>query len=316
MDDVYVDHLSYALGDEERTVEATGTGGRLVSGAAALAEAGFRKHHVCKPETTAYDLARRAVEPLRPHLTGVGAIIYATCLPLNGNVGNPDRFRETRDVKHLMDFPASRLQAEFGLDKAVVIGLNQQACTSMLGSMRLARMALAAEPDLGRILIVSADRFPEGANYEQAYNLISDGAAACIASLEAHGYKLLAAHGVTNGALSTASDDETVGSYFGYTHRVIRETLERAKLTMDKIDWVIPQNTSKKAWQILARLLRFDFERCWFGSLEDVGHVISQDNMINLRYLERAEKVSKGQRLLLFMAGFGLNWQCVILERV
>ena len=316
MREVYVDHLSYALGDEERTLEAAAAAGRLVSGAAALEEAGFRRHWCCKPDATAYDLARRAVEPIRGALEGVGAIIYATCLPLNGNVGAPERFRETRDVKHLMDFPASRLQAEFGLDGAFVMGLNQQACTSMLGSMRLARMALATEPEIGKVLIVSADRFPAGATYEQAYNLISDGAAACVASLEPGGYRILAAHQVTNGALSAASDDETVGTYFSYAHRVIRETLAKAGLRMDQVDWVIPQNTSKKAWQILARLLKFDFERCWFGSLEDVGHVISQDNMINLRHLERAGKIAPGQKLLLFMAGFGLNWQAVVLERV
>src|SRR5690606_39577843 len=60
----------------------------------------------------------------------------------------------------------------------LAIGLGQQACTSMLGSLRIARALLRDEPELGRILCVSADRFPDGAEHEQAYNLISDGAAA------------------------------------------------------------------------------------------------------------------------------------------
>ena len=32
--------------------------------------------------------------------------------------------------------------------------------------------------------------------------------------------------------------------------------------------------------------------------------------------LEKENKVRRGDKLLLFMAGFGLNWQAVILEKV
>jgi 3-oxoacyl-[acyl-carrier-protein] synthase-3 len=127
---------------------------------------------------------------------------------------------------------------------------------------------------------------------------------------------VIAAHQITNGALSKASDDETVGSYFSYTHRVIEETLTKARLDMNEIDWVVPQNTSYKAWQILSRLLRFDFERVYFPTLEKIGHVISGDNIINLKQLADEEKIKPGERALLMMAGYGLNWQCVILEKV
>lgn len=315
--EAYVDHVAFALGEEERKIAASSKAGDLVSDLEALQDAGFQRHWTCKSGTTAYDLARRAVEQIpREALDRVGAIVYATCLPLNGNLGDPARYAETRDVKHLMDFPASRLQADLSLDRAFVLGLNQQACTSMLGSLRLARWALMDEPEIGAVLCVSADRFPANAVYEQAYNLISDGAAACVVSLAPVGYRVVACHQATNGAMATADDDETVGSYFSYAHRVIKETLAKAKIGMDRIAWVVPQNTSDKAWRILAKILRFDFERVYQGSLADVGHVISQDNMINLVSLEKTGRLKSGDHLLLFMAGFGLNWQCVILEKV
>ncbi len=214
-----------------------------------------------------------------------------------------------------MDFPASHLQADFGLDRAFVIGLNQQACTGVLGSLRLARMLLTAEPHIERVLCVTSDRFPEGALYEQAYNLISDGAVACVVNNAPGAFRLLACHAITNGAMAQASDDETVGSYFNYTYRVINETLAIAGLGMHNIDWVVPQNTNRKAWQILARLLRFDYERVYFSTLSTVGHLISGDNIINLSALIDEQRIRPGQRLLLFMAGYGLNWQCVILEK-
>lgn len=316
MTDVFVHDFALALGQHEHTVEESVAAGRTHTAAPALREAGFRRHRVCGPEESAYDLARRAVTPIAGAAADAGAIIYATCLPLNGNIGDEARFRATRDVKHLMDFPVSHLQADFGLDRAAAIGLGQQACTSMLGSMRLARALLRDEPELGRILCVSADRFPAGAEHEQAYNLISDGAAACVVSLAPRGYRIVACHQLTNGALAQATDDETVGTYFSYTARLLRETLAKAGLGPGQIDWVVPQNTHAKAWTILARLLGLDERHVFFRTIGDIGHVISADNVANLMALEREVALPSGTRLLLPMAGFGLNWQAVILEKV
>ena len=44
------------------------------------------------------------------------------------------------------------------------------------------------------------------------------------------------------------------------------------------------------------------------------GHVIAADNMINLAELQASGRLRAGDLLLLAMAGFGMNWQCVILE--
>jgi 3-oxoacyl-[acyl-carrier-protein] synthase-3 len=314
--DVFVHDFAFALGDESADVVEAEARGRIRTAASALRAVGFRSHHVCRDDTTAYDLARRAVEPIRERLGDVGALIYSTCLPCNGNIGDEAEFRRTRDVKHVMDFPASHLQADFGLEKASVIGLNQQACTSMLGALRLAGALLRSEPDLVRVLCVTADRFPVNALYEQAYNLISDGAAACIVSREPRGYRILACHQITNGALAQASDEETVGSYFSYTHRVVREVLARAGVGMDEIAWIVPQNTNITAWKVLSRILGFDVERVFFETIGDIGHIISSDNVVNLLALEKARAVPPGAKLLLVMAGFGLNWQAVVLEKV
>jgi len=316
MNEVFLDHLSFELGDETCTVEESEQKGRTISTASVLRDSGFNEHHVCTSQTTAYDLANGAVRQIEKQLGNIGAIIYSTCIPVNGSVGDANKFNETRDVKYLMDFPASHLQSDFGLDNAIVIGLNQQACTGMLGSLRIAKMLLMSEPQIERALCVTADRFPPEALYEQSYNLISDGAAACIASRAAGGFRLLAAHGLTNGAMARASDDETVGSFFSYTHRVIQETLAKAGLAINDVSWIVPQNTNRKAWQILARLLKFDFERVYFPTIGEVGHVISGDNIINLKRLADDGLMEPGQRALLFMAGYGLNWQCVIVERV
>lgn len=313
---VFVQDLAYALGDQRFSVEESSKAGRLLTEAQQFTEAGFAFHRLSSPNQSAYNLAVEAVSQIKKSLVDIDSIIYATCLPLNGNIGSFSKFKESRDVKHLMDYPASHLQADFGLENAAVLGLNQQACTSMLGSLRLARALIVSEPEQKKILCVTADRFPEGASYEQAYNVISDGAAACVVSTEEKGFRLLATHALTNGALAQASDDETVGSYFSYTHRLLTELLDRTGLTMGEIDWIVPQNTNVNAWVILSRLLGTDFEKVYFKSIQEVGHIISSDNIVNLAQLEEENLIKSGQKLLLFMAGFGLNWQAVILEKV
>lgn len=314
--DVYLDHLSYALGDVPYPVEESASAGLTFSKAEMLREAGFRVHHRCRPESNAYDLARRAVEPIKAHLGDPGAIVYATCLPCNGNIGSEARYRETRDVKYLLDFPASHLQADFGLARAQVLGLNQMACTSLLGSLHFAAMLIRTDPEMRRVLCVTADRFPDGAIYEQAYNLISDGAACGIVSIEPKGFKLLAFHGITNGALAQASDDESVGAYFNYTHRAIHETLRKAGIGIKDLSWIVSQNMNIKAWQILSRLLGFDFDRVAFPTLGEVGHLISGDNFINLKRMDETGTIKSGEKALMVMSGYGLNWQCVLVEKV
>jgi 3-oxoacyl-[acyl-carrier-protein] synthase III len=311
---VFVGSFGYALGARKAHVRESADGGLLRSAPDDLEAAGFRWHHVCDSSQTAYDLATAAVRHVATPggRDDIDAIVYATCLPDNCVVAG-DAF-PARDVKGRMNFTAARLQADLGASRAVVVGLNQQACTGMLGSLRLAAALLTTEPGWRRVLCVTADRFPPGAWYEQAYNLISDGAAACVVSREVSALRLLTVHQITNGGLAQAGDDQAVGTYFAYTHRLLREATARVGMAPGELDWVVAQNTHEKAWQILARLLDLDHARVWFPSMPEVGHVISADNIINLSALLASGEVRAGHRIALVMAGFGLNWQCAVLE--
>lgn len=313
--EAYLSDLSYCLGDRIFTVEESAKSGRLFSSAQTLKDSGFARHCLCSDNQSAYDLARDCAKRLEKKLEGIGAIVYSTCLPMNGNCGDEEKFRQSKDVKYLMDFPGSHLQSEFNMEKAFVLGINQQACTGMLGSLRVAKMLLNDDTELDSVLCLSADRFPHGAVYEQAYNLISDGAAAAIVTRSPARFRIVACHGITNGGLAQASDEEAAGTYFVYCNRVIKETLAKAKLQLKQIDWIVPQNMNVKAWQILTRLLKFDEERTFAGSRAEVGHVISGDNIINLDLLLSGGGISSGQFIMLVMAGYGMNWQSVILEK-
>lgn len=313
-DDVYLDHLFVAVGEESRSVDEAAASGLTLSSAAALRAAGFDRHHIAGPATNALDLAVRAAEPIRSQLTGIDALVWATCIPTNANLAPVERFETSGDVKHLMDFPACRFQTQFDLGSAAVFGLAQQACTGMLGALRIARALLTTEPQWERVLCLTADRFPAGARYEQAYNLISDGAAGCIVSRRRGGYRILGCHHLTNGAMVDADDDETVGAWFSYSHRVATELLTSVGMAPCDVAWIVPQNTHINAWTILARMLGVGPDRV-VDTRVGVGHMISGDNIVNLAELDRRGLVQPGDRLLLLMAGFGMHWSCVLLEK-
>ena len=313
---VYLHDPVYALGDARYSVEESVAASRTVSGVETLREAGFDTHHICSANIGVEDLAVATASQLGECLDTVSTVIFSTCLPMNGSVGCFADFQQSRDVKHLMDFPASRLQAACGLQDTQVIGLNQQACTGMLGALRLARALLMTEADVDDILCITADRFPPDAIYEQSYNLISDGGAAVVVSRIERGFRVIGCHQITNGALVQASDDEAVGTYFNYTHRLVQESLAKVDMTIADVDWIVAQNMNIKAWQILARLLQFDGGRVYFDSLPEVGHVISGDNVINLKRLDESGAIVPGEKLMLIMAGYGMNWQSVIVEKV
>jgi 3-oxoacyl-[acyl-carrier-protein] synthase-3 len=85
---------------------------------------------------------------------------------------------------------------------------------------------------------------------------------------------------------------------------------------MQDIRWVVPQNTNRKAWQILSRLLGLEPSQAYFPSMATTGHVISADNIINLAALQASGELKSGEKILTFMAGYGSNWQCALLEAV
>ena len=311
---VFVDDISVCLGDVRRDVAAAHADGATVSTTDQLAEAGFGTHYVCSEEMTAYELARRAVAPIAAAHPTVGAIVYATTLPGNAAIGGDLEYEQSRDVKHLMRYPAGRLQAEFDYQDAFVVGVGQQACTGLLGALRIARGLLTAEPQLEKVLCLTADRFPIGAGYEQAYNLVSDGAVACVVGSRPAAFELLGVHHITNGALEFASDDETVATYFSYTCETITAVCARAGVAVEELDWVVPQNTRAQVAPILARLLGLPAQRMYCPTVRDVGHLIAGDGMVNLADLQRSGRLRAGDLIALPVAGYGLNWQCALLR--
>lgn len=321
--EVFLDFIGQSLGENTQSIESAHNRGWLKTDPSVLRESGFNQHHFASTDSTPYTYALAACKEsmhlssqANPRIAAaeIDCVLYATCITENGNIGDRQTFLTSGDVKPLMDFPVSHLQADLELTNAFVAGLNQTACTSLLVAIRFAKALLLAEQNNQHVLCVTADRFPEGAYYEQVYNIISDGAASCLVTTVPSAFKILACHQITNGAMVSANDDETAGFYFNYTVNTINETLARAGKTINDLDWIVPQNTFQKAWQVMSSFLRVSCEQVLMPTRPDIGHCISGDNLMNLKAAQQLGVFKRGDLIILPMAGFGLNWSCILLE--
>ena len=315
--------IAYAYASASRSVRELGASGALESDPAVLERFGFERVHVAVDESP-YELAHAAAARLLGEQgvdpATVGLLVYggtpsamAFAAATDADAGatslcTADRFK----------YPASRLQHELGLEGAAVLALDQLACTTLFGAIRVARAMMAAE-GIERALCVASEFYPAHAGREALYNCTSD--AACAVLLEASDdanarNRIVGAATVTKGYYwdAAAMREEVVASYFPTAVHAIGRALCSAKWRPEDVDWVIPHNVSARSWEVLLRLARLPNARLWGRNIPRRGHALAGDNFINLRDAIDGGDVRPGQRALLFSYGYGAHWTALAVE--
>ena len=295
--------------------------GRTNSSADKLNKLGFQSIHVAGEET-AVQLAMQAVADLQRRsgldLGRIDMLLYAGALATSSVVMSDaaGAWNEMVDPTPLFRFPGTRLQAELGVPNASVIGIAQLACNTFQAAMRVARALLLAEPTLNHVLCVAADRFPPYAKREIVYNLMSDGACAAVISRGCSTNRILATRQITRGAYwdSSISHDQLIAAYFPLARRAILEAVTAAALTIDDIDLLIPHNINIKSWEILSQVLGIPMQRIYTANISRIGHVVASDNVINYVDCMAEDRIARGNKIALFVMGFGAHWSCTIIE--
>ena len=320
---VGIDAVTYYLPASAPTLAELEQRGALRGPAATLAGFGFERARVAESEShvdMAMEAVRALLEETRTSPDEIDLVLYAGALTSSSTMEctapPPGAVLQMRDLMDFFKYPVSRLQSELDFTNASVAGIDQQGCAAIFSGIRLARATLLAEPDVRTVLCVSADRLPHGASREVVYNLVSDGACAMLVRRDAERNHILATHQVTKGAFwdSGSLENEIIAAYFPTARTVIEDTLKKAGVTLDDIRWVIPHNVSLRSWEILLGLIGCPREKLFSANIGRVGHTIAADNFINLRDATDAGLLQKGDLLLLFTFGYGLNWSCMVLE--
>jgi 3-oxoacyl-[acyl-carrier-protein] synthase-3 len=312
--------IGYALAGASRTVRELHAAGSLESPPQLLERFGFERVRVAVDESP-YDLALTAASALlREHdvdPASIDVLVY-------GGAPSGLAFARPRDAveqaRGLCDtrrfrYPGARLQYDLGLERATVLGLDQLACTTLFGAVRIARALCAAE-GLERVLCVSSEFYPAAAGREAITNCTSD--AACAALVERGGTRnrIVGSATVTKGYYwdADAMRDEVIASYFPTAVHVIRRTIADAGWNAEDVRWVVPHNVSATSWEILLPLAELPNARLWSDNIARLGHTLAGDNFINLRDARDSGAITPGEKVLLFSYGYGAHWTGLALE--
>ena len=321
-----IEEVATYLPAESASLDDLKERGLLNGSVATLRSFGFDRVHLAGDESNvamAISAARKLLDETETDPDSIDLILYATALSSSATMWNgatgkagDSAVLQLDEVSDLFKYPASVLQSELDLPSASVMGVNQVGCASIFAALRIARAMIASESELDSVLCVSADKFPSGQPRDLVYNVVSDGASAALVRRGASRTRIVECAQVTKGALwdGGSLENEIVAAYFPTAKSLIERTLVKAGLTIDDIALVIPHNVSARSWEILGKLIGCPRERIYMNNIRCAGHTIASDNLLNLQRATDEGRVEKGDKLLLFTFGYGLNWACMILE--
>ena len=312
--------IRYVFPASVKTVRELASESRLQSSAETLEAFGFANVHVGTSETP-YDLALEAARGLLEERSidpeSIGLLIYGGTpgTMAFSPAGEADIAAAGFCTTDRFTYPSARLQYDLGLTNASVFAIDQLACTTLLGAIRIAR-SLCLTEGIDRALCVSSEFFPMHAGREAIFNCTSDAACAVLVERSGQRNRLVSASTVTKGYYwdTESLRDEVVASYFPTARHVAERTIDAAGWAPADVDWIIPHNVSLRSWQILSGLLKLPNARLWSDNIARRGHTLAGDNLINYRDALDAGAIEAGNRVLLFSYGFGAHWTGVAVE--
>ena len=294
--------------------------GALESDVSLLAGFGFDRVHVAESESP-YDLAlvaaRRVLAERDTNPATVDAIICGGAPSSLSFASASDAGAGAADLLTTGRFryPGTRLQHDLGCDRAAILGLDQMACATLFGAVRVARALCIAE-GLERVLCVASEFFPSRAGREALYNCTSDAACALLVERGTARNVVRAAATVSKGYYWDAESmrEEVVASYFPTAVHVVDRAIADAGWERGDVDWIMPHNISVRSWRVLMGLLRLPSARLWEANIPSRGHTLAGDNFINLHDAMQAGAVQPGDKVLMFAYGYGAHWTALALE--
>jgi 3-oxoacyl-[acyl-carrier-protein] synthase-3 len=312
--------IRYEFPAATRSVRDLAAEGLVASPPETLESLGFDRVRIAIDES-AYLLAKRASTALMEERgidpASIGLLVYGGAPGALAFAPGNALATSANDVVTTARFcyPSTRLQYELGLEHAAVLAVDQLACTTLFGAVRVARALCLAE-GIERALCVAADMYPPRAGREALFNCTSDAACAVLVERSGTRNRIIAARTVTKGYYWDADHmrDEIIASYFPTARHVMTQTVRDAGWSPTDVDWVIPHNVSRRSWEILMGLTGLPRARLWADNIARDGHTLAGDNFINLRDALDAGCITPGDRLLLFSYGYGAHWTALAVE--
>lgn len=258
----------------------------------------------------------------------------------------------TQSPDYFTPTTACVMQASLGLKTSCgAIDINQ-GCSGYIYGLALAK-SLVEAGTARTVLLVTADTYTKFINRRDRslLTLFGDGAAATLvraveADSELVGPFVLGTDGsgasqiiVKAGGLRSRPTAETAvekedssgnwrsdenlfmdgADVFSFALRTVPPTLqqllEKSKLTIDQIDFIIPHQANKFVLERLRAKLKFPAEKFWID-MEQSGNTVSSTIPIALESAIEQQRVKQGDRVALIGFGVGYSWGATMIEIV
>jgi 3-oxoacyl-[acyl-carrier-protein] synthase-3 len=274
-------------------------------------------------ELTAFDLAVRAAQ----------RVLDAAGVPA-GDVGGLVVV-EPRVPEAFLTSTATRIQAVLGADAAVTFSVGGLGCGSITPALLAARGLLAADRDVGSVLVVHGSKPATPRRYRHPVTVSGDGGLAVLLArqgpvrvldmLQETSGEYWDLFGVTYRDRPSAQWREECRDVATYSLRLAVETgrrlvglreriLARNGLRPDDIGCLVSQNLSVGAFRFVEEALGMKIAAGCADNLRQYGHLGPADVLLNLHTETGSGRLADGQRALLLNVSPVAAWSLVLVE--
>lgn len=278
-----------------------------------VSRTGIRQRYYCTQESGT-SLAREAAR-LAMERAGIAPEEIAACI-----VG-------TSSADYISPATASLLQRELGLLENTPCFDLSAGCTGFVYALHTARCLLldSARP---YALVIGSEVLSRLINPEDrgTVPLFGDGAGAVILTLEEGALYAceLYARGnhevlyIPGGGSTEASQIHMEGQeVFRFATQAVPQSvhavLEKAGLTLDEIDWIVPHQANRRIIESAAKRLRLPLER-FYINIDRYGNTSAATIPIALDEMTEQGLLQRGQKIVCTGFGAGLSWGAFLLE--
>ncbi|GIP63146.1 3-oxoacyl-[acyl-carrier-protein] synthase III C-terminal domain-containing protein [Virgibacillus pantothenticus] len=206
-----------------------------------------------------------------------------------------------------------RLLKEFNLHNIDYYGISHANCASFFIGLKTAVDFLRKSTAESEVLIISGDQtnFMSESRYLTKSSIIGDSSAAMIISNRPKEKEILSTHVMADtrffyGIYALKEEvDQFNKSYSNNLNRLIDQTITKANIDLNNIDWILPHNVNATTWRNFSRERGFDPKKIMTDLIEEIGHTYCTDAQINLNYGLKNGKIKPGHLCLLIGVGVG-----------
>lgn len=222
-------------------------------------------------------------------------------------------------------FPAAAciVQHKLGIDNAAAFDINA-ACSGFIYGIETARQFILAGT-YDKALVIGADKMSTVIDWtdRNICVLLGDGAGACVLGKTEKG--ILDTYMEVDGAFANLLILPEKSHFMKMEGREVfkkavlvmckacLEILERCKLTLSDIDWIIPHQANIRIIEAISDRLGFPMDKI-YTNVSRYGNMSAASIPVALDEAIRDGSVKKGQRILLVSIGAGLTWGSSVIE--